>query len=153
MLAPADAFTVSLAERAREAARDHPFLVEALRAGVANHTAAARFLDLDGDPDAIATALRRYAADLPPRDPLDGSPRVRMERDDAPEWLVAPGDGETAVVVEGDVGPSALAPVLARLRIADVHVVGAGATDGAFGMVVARRDGSTVVRCVEHVLG
>jgi hypothetical protein len=162
MLAPADGPTVSLAERAREAARDHPFLVEGLRAGVVNHTAAARFLDLDGDPDAVATALRRYADDLQARDPPSGTPRVRMERQDAPDWLTDPADGETAVIAEGDVGPAALAPVLARLRIAGVEVTSAGATDGgasddashsAFGVVVARRDGSTVVRCVEQVLG
>jgi hypothetical protein len=162
MLAPADRTTVSLAERAREAARGHPFLVEGLRTGVVNHTAAARFLDLDGDPDAVATALRRYADDLNGRDPPSSTLRVRMEREDTPDWLSDPADSETAVVAEGDVEPTALAPVLARLRIAGVEVTSAGATGGgasdgashgAFGVIVTRRDGSTVVRCVEQVLG
>lgn len=56
---------MSLAERAREAARKHPFLLAGLRAGVVNHRAAAEFLDLDGDTDAVATGLRRFAETLP----------------------------------------------------------------------------------------
>ncbi|MFT4958602.1 MAG: hypothetical protein ACI9EZ_001934, partial [Halobacteriales archaeon] len=55
---------MSLAERTREAARARPFLVEGLRAKVVNYTAAARFLDVDGEVDAVATALRRYGEGL-----------------------------------------------------------------------------------------
>jgi len=54
----------SLAEHTREAAREHPFLVTALAAGVVNYAAAARFLDVEGDPEAVATALSRYADEL-----------------------------------------------------------------------------------------
>ncbi|MFB6068423.1 MAG: hypothetical protein ABEJ90_00670, partial [Halobacterium sp.] len=49
----------------RAAIDDHPFLRRALRAGVVNHAAAARFLDVDGDEDAVAAAVRRYGEELP----------------------------------------------------------------------------------------
>ena len=47
----------SLAARTREAVRNEPFLHDALRAGVLNYTAVARYLEVDGEHDAIATAL------------------------------------------------------------------------------------------------
>lgn len=60
---------MSLAADTREAVRECPFLLDALRAGVLNYSAAAAWLaaegDLDGDADAIATALRRFREDLP----------------------------------------------------------------------------------------
>ncbi|OYR76268.1 hypothetical protein DJ71_18170, partial [Halorubrum sp. E3] len=60
---------MSLAAETREAVRAHPFVRDALRAGLVNHSAAATWLaeraDLDGDPDAIAAALRRFREDLP----------------------------------------------------------------------------------------
>jgi hypothetical protein len=70
---------MSLAAEAREAARAEPFLHRALEAGVVNYRAAAAYLDLDGDPDAVATALRRYAEELdPPTARAVGAP-VRMQ--------------------------------------------------------------------------
>ena len=60
---------MSLAAETREAVREHPFVLDALRAGVVNHSAAAAWLaetaGIDGDPDAIATALRRFHEELP----------------------------------------------------------------------------------------
>jgi hypothetical protein len=66
---------MSLAADTREAARARPFVLDALRAGVLNHSAAAAWLadeaDLGGDggraadTDAIATALRRFREELP----------------------------------------------------------------------------------------
>ncbi len=69
---------MSLAERAREAARNHPFLLAGLRAGVVNHRAAAEFLDLDGDTDAVATGLRRFAETLPEYETAPRNVRVTM---------------------------------------------------------------------------
>jgi len=64
---------MSLAADAREAARARPFVLDALRAGVLNHSAAAAWLadeadlggDGDADTDAIAAALRRFREELP----------------------------------------------------------------------------------------
>ncbi|WP_435062756.1 DUF7523 family protein [Halobaculum sp. EA56] len=55
---------MTVAEETRAAVRDRPFLYDALRAGVANYAAAAEALGLDADPDAVATALRRFADEL-----------------------------------------------------------------------------------------
>lgn len=63
---------MSLAAETRAAARERPFLVTALRARVVNFTAAADWLieeaTLDGDTEAVATALSRFADDLPDHD-------------------------------------------------------------------------------------
>jgi hypothetical protein len=65
MILPAHTWTdMSVAAATREAVRDRPALFDALRAGVVNYTAAADTLDVDGDREAIATALRRFAAEL-----------------------------------------------------------------------------------------
>lgn len=55
---------MSLAAETREAVRQQPVLYDALRAGIINYTAAADRLDLDGDREAVATALRRFAESL-----------------------------------------------------------------------------------------
>ena len=59
---------MSLAADTREAVREHPFIYNALRAGLLNYSAAATWLaddaGLDGEADAIATALRRFREDL-----------------------------------------------------------------------------------------
>ena len=55
---------MSLAAETRAAVRERPVLYDALRAGIVNYTAAAESLDLDGETDAIATALRRFAQSL-----------------------------------------------------------------------------------------
>ena len=55
---------MSLAAETREAVRRRPILYDALRAGIVNYTAAAGRLDLDGDREAVATALRRFAESL-----------------------------------------------------------------------------------------
>src|SRR6056297_2372029 len=65
IIRPAHAWCdMSVAAATREAVRDRPALYDALRAGVVNYTAAADALDVDGDREAIATALRRFAAEL-----------------------------------------------------------------------------------------
>ena len=160
---------MTVAAETREAVRDHPFLETALRAGVVNYTAAARFLDV-GEEEAVAAALRRYAADhdhVPP----DRRASVSMRSGVGPAGADADaGDGDggllsvggtafaadggdyTAVLAEGDVGAAALADVLGRLRTAGVGVEAAAAADGTLAVVVGRRDGADAVRAVEAAL-
>ncbi|MFC6767510.1 DUF7523 family protein, partial [Natrinema soli] len=124
---------MSLAAETRRAVDRHPFLRTALRAGVVNYTAAARYLDVDGEIDAIATALRRYAEELPAYETESRDVRVRMESGigplesgdergtstDGDDALVtvggtafgACGGDRTAIVATGDVDTAALAAV------------------------------------------
>ncbi|WP_227130746.1 DUF7523 family protein [Halorubellus salinus] len=159
---------MSLAERTRDAAREHPFLVDALRAGVANYSAAARFLDVDGDPDAVATALRRFADDLPDREPTARDVRVTMERGvgrlpdpasvDAREVLLAVSgtgfgaadDGKTAVLATGDVDLDGVRAALDALAVDDVAVDALAHADDALVVVVPRLDAANALRSVER---
>lgn len=156
---------MSLAAETRRAAADHPFLVRALRAGVCNYTAAARFLDVDGDTDAVATALRRYAEDLPSFDTASRDARVTMRsgigpvEDGAEALLVVSGTalGEvggdlTTILATGEVDAVALAGTLDALALAGIDVVAAGVADGAMTVVVERLDGANAVRAVERSL-
>ena len=159
---------MSLAERTREAVRAEPFLFEALRAGVCNYTAAARYLDLGADDEeAVVAALRRYAADLPEYDPDGRTARVSMESglarvdaDEGTEPLLAVGetafaaDGGsfTGLLVTGAVDATTLRHVLGALAADDVAVAAAGVTGDAAVVVVGRRDGADAVRVVERAL-
>jgi hypothetical protein len=163
---------MSLAARTREAARERPWLLAALGAGVVNYTAAARALDVDGDDEAVATALRRFAEDLDAPDVAAGDATVSMrggvervddtdadpDADDDAVLSVGgvrfrDGDGSlTAVQAEGAVEAAALPTVVGRLAAADVAVEAAGGADGAVTVVVARRDGADAVRVVEDAL-
>ncbi|SEH40822.1 hypothetical protein SAMN05192561_101697 [Halopenitus malekzadehii] len=74
---------MSLAADTRAAVRAHPFLHDSLRAGVLNHAAAAEWLldhdpDLEGDPDAVATAIRRFGGNLEDVDHADVGASVSM---------------------------------------------------------------------------
>jgi hypothetical protein len=174
--------TMSLAADTREAARARPFVLDALRAGVLNHSAAAAWLadeaDLggaDADTDAIATALRRFREDLPPYATDDRAASVSMRSgvgvvEGAGDGLengdgggatpllsvggaaVVPEGRDTAIVATGDVDAGALATVLRRLGAADVDVAAAGVAGEALVVVVGRRDGATAVRLVEEAL-
>ncbi|WP_135822565.1 DUF7523 family protein [Halostella litorea] len=156
---------MSLAERTRGAVAERPFLVDALRAGVCNYTATARFLDVDGDEDAVATALRRYAADLPAYETAGRDARVTMESglgrvDDPADALLvaggtalAPGEGLlTGVLAVGDVDAATLAAVLRRLESADVSVEAAATAGDALVVAVPRRAGADAVRTMEDAL-
>lgn len=161
---------MSLAGETRAAVDDHPFLRRALRAGVVNHAAAARFLDVDGDEDAVAAAVRRYADDLPALERRDASARVSMSSgvskagtDGAAgegDGLLAVGDAAfardggslTALVAAGDgLDSRALAYSLERLHAAGIEPVAAGVADG-LAVVVERRDGADALRVVEDAL-
>jgi hypothetical protein len=173
---------MSLAADTRDAARARPFVLDALRAGVLNHSAAAAWLaaeaDLggdDADTDAIATALRRFREDLPPYATAERAASVSMrsgvgvvesaadadgdaESEAADPLLrvggaaVVPEGRDTAIVATGDVDAGALAAVLRRLSAADVAVAAAGVAGDALVVVVGRRDGATAVRVVEDAL-
>ena len=151
----------SLAQRTREAVRDEPFLYDALRAGVLTYTAAARALPVDGEHDAIATALRRYADELAEHEPAGGDVRVSMKSGVGPaagaDPLLAVGDvdfaaeggGYTAIVGSGTVDAAVLRRVLGRLATADVDVEAAGVTADALIVVVERRVGANALRAIE----
>lgn len=161
---------MTVAADTREAVREHPFLETALRAGVVNYTAAARFLDeraggSGGDREAIAAALRRYADELDdyeePRRRASVSMRSGVdETTDGAEALLSVGEATyaadggdlTGVVASGDVDAGSLTRVLGRLRTAGVAVEAAGGADGSLVIVVERRDGADAVRAVEDVL-
>ncbi|WP_276301009.1 DUF7523 family protein [Halorussus lipolyticus] len=158
---------MSLSEETREEVRRRPFLLTALRAGVVNYTAAARSLadEIEGDPDSIATALRRFAESLPDYQPESRSARVSMrsglgvvERDDATaealltvgDTALAPGEGSlTAVVVSGEVDGDALVHLLGRLRAAEIEVRTAAFAGDSLVVAVERRDGPDAVRIAE----
>ncbi|UWG47918.1 Uncharacterized protein HSRCO_1639 [Halanaeroarchaeum sp. HSR-CO] len=149
----------SLAAATREAVDAHPFVRDGLRAGVVNFSAAARFLDVEGGDEAIATALRRYAEELPEIESRDGSVRVTMQSG------IGSGDGSvlavggisfaadagslTAIQAHGDVDARLLATVATRLADASVGVEGVGLTGSSLVVVVERRDGTTALTIVE----
>jgi Arc/MetJ family transcription regulator len=158
---------MSLAADTRDAAREHPFLLDALRAGVLNHTAAADFLDLEGDRDAVATALRRFAEDLDDYATDDRHARVTMQSgveavdgdgDDTETLLslggtvVADGGSQTAVLASGDVDAASLVAVLERLAVASIDVDAAAVAGATLLVLVGRRDGASAVRAVESAL-
>lgn len=158
----------SLAADTRAAARRHPFLLAALRAGVVNYTAAARFLadEIGHDgTDSIVTALRRLADDLPEYEEAAADARVTMRggvgsADDPTDALLSVG-GEgfaadsgslTAIVAEGEAGTAALAAVLSRLNAREIEPVAAGAAAEGLVVIVDRRSAADALRTVEDAL-
>ncbi|MGM0605830.1 MAG: DUF7523 family protein, partial [Halobacteriota archaeon] len=144
---------MTVAAETRAAVRNIPFLFAGLRAGLLNYTAAAEYLDVDGETEAVAAALRRFAEDLPPVEPDPNDVTVRMQRGvgtttgDASNALVsvhgvsiAPDAGDdTALVVTGDVTPALVGEALLGLRTASIDVLAAGVADGAAIVVVEGR--------------
>lgn len=146
----------------RKAIDEHPFLRRALRAGVVNHAAAARFLDVEGDEEAVAAAVRRYSEEVPAYETTTADGRVAMESGLGPSedgLLVvsghgfAPGEGSlTALLANGAVDTRALAVALERLHVAGIEPEAAGVADDSLAVVVDRRDGPDALRLVENVL-
>lgn len=154
---------MSLAAQTREAVDEYPFLVDAIRAGVCNYTAAARFLDVSHEIDAVATALRRYGEDLPRFETAERDVRVTMrsgmtEVSDPTDAVVLVGDvglgpdggDRTAILVDGAIDADGFAATLERLEIADVDVEAGGFGDATAAFVVGRRDGANALRVVER---
>jgi len=165
----------SLAAATRDAVRTRPLLYDALRAGLVNHSAAAAGIldDLpdDPDPDSVATALRRFGADLRGHGHESRRAPVRVRRGVGPveeDPLLAVGgvrlgetDGDhTALLATGDVDARALEAVLAHLRVAEIEVAAAGVAGGgddedetaALLVVVADADRTAALRAVEAAL-
>ncbi|MDG5776264.1 hypothetical protein VB773_08480 [Haloarculaceae archaeon H-GB2-1] len=153
---------MTLAAATRAAVDARPFLYEALRAGVVNYSAAARFIDVgDDETDAVVAALRRYAEELPAYDETDVDRRVTMESGlgegeaenallTVGETALVPGSGSlTGLLATGDVDAGDLRRVLGRLETADVSVVAAGVAGDALLVVVERRAGADALRLVE----
>ncbi|WP_081443494.1 DUF7523 family protein [Haloterrigena turkmenica] len=158
---------MSLAAETRRTAEEHPFLVTALRAGIVNYTAAARFLEVDGETDAIATALRRYAEELSAYETDSRDVRVRMESgigsvvgDAEAEALLTVGGAafgpeggdHTAIIAAGAVDAAALAAVLQRLSLEEIAPIAAGVGEGTLLVVVDRLAGANALRAVEDAL-
>lgn len=145
----------SLAAQTRAAVDAHPFLRDALRAEVLNFAAAARFLDVEGEEEAVATALRRYAADLPPIRSREGSVRVTMHRgiDSADPVLTvgdrSPAGDATAILAVGDVDAHLLGVVANRLDGSEVTTRGLGLAGDALVAIVDRGAGRVAVEIVE----
>lgn len=171
---------MSLAAETRGAVRARPWLLRALRAGVVNYTAAAESLDIEGDRDAIATALRRFEDDLPDGDVEARDVTVRMrsgvglagtdavsegesatQSDSADadplvsvggERILQGGGQLTAILADGDVDAAALSAVLDRLAAENVVVDAAGVAGDRLVVVVPRSDGANALRLVEEAL-
>lgn len=165
---------MSVAERTRAAVAREPFLYDALRAGIVNYSAAARYLEVDGDEESIATALRRFAAELDAEAPGERRASVRLRRgvdvlstnettetatSDNDDPLLAVGttsmvdSGDLAAVyANGDVDATALEAILGRLRAADVEVAAAAVAADDLLIAVGRRSGPEALRIVESVL-
>lgn len=162
---------MSIAETTRDAVRRHPFLLDALRAGVLNYSAAADYLDVDGDDDAVATALRRFGEELPAFEPTERDARVTMQSgvglqeagaenesgDDAPLLaaggaVVTDGGSRSAVLATGAVDTTALVSVCSRLAAEEVETHAAAVAGESLVVVVDRRDGAKAVQAVESAL-
>lgn len=159
---------MSLAAETRRAVDSRPFLVTALRAGIVNYTAAARFLEVDGETDAVATALRRYAEELPAYDTESRAVRVRMESGFGPvdaetsdaDALITvggtafgpSGGDQTAIVATGDVDAAALAGALRRLSLEEITPTAAAVGEDSLFVVVDRLEGANALRAVEGAL-
>lgn len=165
----------SLAAQTREAAREHPFLVTALAAGVVNYAACARFLGIDGDPEAVATALARYADELS----LHTDRRrvtVNMHRNVGTGPQNGDGDGGgqnpkgesllrvgdlavygtggdgTAVIASGDIDAATLGTVLRKLEISGIKPLTAGVGSETLVIVLRAGDGPDGLRAIESAL-
>lgn len=169
---------MSVARRTREAVRERPFLRDALAAGIVNYAAAAERLELDAGPEAVATALRRYADELAEQSSPE-SASVRLKRGFTPVKTARAGDGSepegddrpenglltigetsyrsdsgdrAAIVARGDgVVPTALERVLGRLRAEEVSVSAAAVGDGTLVVIVSSRDSASALRVTEAV--
>lgn len=149
---------MSVAERTRRAVRAEPFLLTALGAGVVNYSAAARWLDVEGDVESIATALRRFAEELDGPEASDRRASVRLHRrptaaTSLPDPVAAAAsDGAAAIEVTGAVDALVLERVLGRLRAADVPVETVHLGSDALHLAVPGRQGADALRIVEDAL-
>lgn len=148
---------MSVAAQTRRAVREDPALYDALREGIVNYSAAARSLDVTGDEESIATALRRFADELESGEDGDRRVSVRLHRSVALNRAASGVDLETsgdatAIEATGDVDQIALEAVLGRLRIADIEVSAASLTGETIVVAVEDRSGADALRATEGAL-
>ncbi|GAB3682224.1 hypothetical protein GCM10028857_07680 [Salinarchaeum chitinilyticum] len=148
---------MSVAAETRRAVRAEPALYDALRAGIVNYSATARSLDVDGDEESIATALRRFADELEPAQTEDRRVSVRLHRNVALDETgggvdVETGGETTAIEVTGDVDQFALEAILGRLRTADIDVRAASLASETLVVAVEDRSGADALRAAEATL-
>ncbi|WP_248515690.1 DUF7523 family protein [Salinarchaeum laminariae] len=149
---------MSVAARTRRAVKADPALYDALRDGVVNYSAAARSLNVEGDEESIATALRRFADELDTRQEDQRRVSVRLHRGVALDSTAARGidfeaSGDvTAIEASGDVDPRALEAVLGRLRTAEIGVLQTTLTDESLVVAVEQRAGADALRVTEDAL-
>lgn len=139
-----------------------------------SYTTAAESLGIEGDRDAVATALRRFEDDLSPADTETREVTVRMQSgvelagSDAEagpdaagteplvsvggERMVQGGGRLTAILVDGDVDAGALSAVVDRLGAENVVVDAAGVVGDRLVVVVPRSDGANALRLVEDAM-
>jgi hypothetical protein len=142
-----------------------PWLRRGLRAGLLNAAAVAGWLDLPGDPESVAAAVRRYGADLEPLAADTPSVTVRMRAglghgDTADDRILevlgasigGSGEGLTALVCTGDVDPQMLALCIDRLSVGSIVVDAAGVLDQTAVIAVPSRDGPAALRMIEDTL-
>ena len=155
---------MTIAEETRQAVRRHPFLLDALNAGVVNYTAAARYLDI-GDEEAVAAALRRFAADRPVSDRDTRDVRIRVRRGVGPcsgdieTPLLVVGDerfgegGElTAISVTGSLDPWYIACVSMHVGIADISLHGWGWIGDEWVLITDSAGTADVIRILEETV-
>lgn len=151
---------MSLASRTRDTVKKYPCIHQALRAGVINYSAAARYLPVSGDTEAIASALRRYAEELPdptPK-PIDVSITMHTSYPDQLSGLPAetPDTNEegsiTWLCVSGDITPVLVGSVLLGCKSHEIPVQTVSANDGTALISVPQSAGAAALRCIEHVL-
>lgn len=154
---------MSLAEETRTAVHRRPYLLTALREGIVNYAAAARTLGLSEDTEAVATALRRYAEQLPPATTESRHTRVSMRTnlDDLQEadllnlttqTNTLQHDAHTGVIVEGDVDAIVLEQSLAILHANQIKISAAGVAGDQMVLILDRQDAAHAIRLVEEVL-
>lgn len=147
----------SIAAETRRAVDNTPYLRQSLRAGIVNFTEAARQLEVPGETEAVASALRRYAAELPPLEAETGTTRVRMERGVDADRVLVSGTASatadlTAITLEGGISAGLFGRVLSAFESTNLAIQGAGMTDETAVVLVDRGEGSRALRLVEAVL-
>lgn len=151
---------MSLASRTRETIQNFPCIHEALRVGVINYSAAARFLPVAGDTEAIASALRRYENHLsgPANQSRDISISMHSSYPSEQAGLTeeTPYDTDTETVtwlcVSGDISPTVVGSLLLGCKSHDIRVNAVSANEGHAVICVPRSSGTSALRCIESVL-
>ncbi len=146
---------MSLASRTRETVKKYPCIHEALRAGVINYSAAARYLPISGDTEAIASALRRYGEQLDNQTDQYFDLSITMHTSyplqltDLPPTIEK--DSVTWLCVSGDITPIVVGSLLLGCKSHEIPVHAVSANERTAVICVPRTSGATALRCIEHV--